>query len=59
MSAQRGLVLACYFVIFICVWGLIACMGGEWTKRSFRDICINAVGLGTSLTLLWVEACYG
>jgi uncharacterized membrane protein len=58
MTLPSGLVAACYLVIFLCVWSLIACMGGEWTKNTARDAFIAAFVLFAMLGILILEALY-
>ncbi len=47
--------LVATIVLFISVWGLIACMGGEWTRETPRNIVINLLTLALSILVLISE----
>jgi hypothetical protein len=50
---------AIYLVIFLCVWCLVACMGGEFTRHTARDAFIALLVLAVCIGTLIVEAFYG
>ncbi len=44
--------LAATIVLFISVWGLISCLGGEFTRETPRNILINIVFIILSVAIL-------
>ncbi len=55
MSVVAGWHGAIYLVILLCVWCLVACMGGEWSKTTFRDACLALLVLLVCIGLLIAE----
>lgn len=59
MSTGSGFRFMMYVLVFLSAWGILACIGGEWTKTTFRDLCVNILVFVVALTCLTLEAIYG